>query len=191
MTEIVQKAVDKSTEKSAGESASDLETLIREFRGGEPKDTPSAGILKDLAPVIDYARQELGRQSKEKIDKTIDDTISFITSIDGSKGWPKRLVRGFLEAYAIESPEFKKAFDERDENAAGWNAALEKARTVFLEDLKGVPGSSVRSDVEAATAAVRGTSAQGTQSPEISATSLFAMSDVDFEAFKRKQAAGR
>jgi len=191
MTENTQRVGNNPGAQTPGASPSELENLVQEFGDGSPDATPSAGILKDLRPVIDYARQELDRQSREKLDKTVDDTISFITSIDASKGWPKRLVRGFLEAYAIESPAFKKAFDEREQNTAGWNSALETARAAFIEDLKGVPGSSIRSDLEAATAAVRGTSNQPASTEAISAASLFAKSDREFEDFKLKHAAGR
>lgn len=152
---------------------------------------PTQGIPQELAPVIRFAESKMIEEVKATIDKEVESAISTLTADEAFKGTPKRLARGFLEAWAIENPEFKQAFEQRKSNPKGWEKALSDASTGFAEDMGKMPGNSVRSDVEAARAAVRGTSSAPPPKPrQKSAPELRNMSDQEFRRYKAQLAAG-
>lgn len=149
-------------------------------------------IPQELLPVIRFAEGQMVEKVKAEIDKEVETAVSSITSQDEFKDVPKRLARGFLEAWALENPEFKTAYEHRKANPKGWQSALSAAGQGFAEDMKGFgsKGGNIRSDVEAAKAAVRGTS--NTQPPppkQKSAAELRAMPDGEFRRYKATLAA--
>ena len=149
-----------------------------------------ANIPTEFLPVIKFAESQMVEKVKAEIDKEVDGAITAITSDEQFKGVPKRIARGFLEAYAQETPEFKSAYEARKTNPKGWQAALETAGKGFAEDMKGFGGSTVRSDVEAAQASVRGTSsAPPPPQRQKSTPEMNKMSDYEFAEYKRELAA--
>lgn len=149
-------------------------------------------IPTELLPVIRFAEGQMVEKVKAEIDKEVETAVSSITSQDEFKDVPKRLARGFLEAWALENPEFKTAYEQRKANPRGWQSALAAAGQGFAEDMKGIgsKGGNLRSDVEAAKAAVRGTSSTQPPPPkQKSAAELRQMSDGEFRRYKATLAA--
>lgn len=161
--------------------------LLAEFDSATTKPT---AIPQELLPVIRFAETKMHQEVKAEIDKEVDSAIGHLTGQEEFKDVPKRLARGFLEAYAQETPEFKKAYNERKANPKGWQSALEAAGQSWQEDMKGWGGQTVRSDVEAAKASVRGTSsAPPPPQRQKSTAEMNKMSDHDFAEYKRELAA--
>ena len=98
------------------------------------------------------------------------------------KDFPKRWMKGYLEVYAQENQSFVNAFADRNSNPQNWRAELAKAKEAFPEALKELPGNKVRSDVEAAKAAVSGTSTEPPDDDDDgpSAIELWQMTPSDF-----------
>ncbi len=144
--------------------------------------------------MIKFAETQMVEKVKAEIDKEVETAVSSITGQEEFKGVPKRIARGFLEAWALENPEFKQAYEGRKADQKRWQSALEEAGKGFAEDMKGFGGkeSTVRSDVLAAKAAVRGVS---TNEPppqrQKSAAELRTMSDGEFRRYKAQLAARR
>lgn len=149
----------------------------------------AATIPNELLPVIRFAESQMVEKVKTEVDKEVTSAIDAISGED-FKEVPLKLRRGFLEAYAQDTPEFKAAYEKRKSDPKGWQTALAGASKSFAEDMKGWGGSTVRSDVEAAQASVRGTSsAPPPPQRQKSTTELNKMSDHDFAEYKRELAA--
>jgi len=106
-----------------------------------------------------------------------------------AKDIPPRLVRGLLEGYAAENQPFADAFKNRHSDPTTWQAKLGEARGEILKDLKTLPGNTVKSDVEAARAAISGRSEPVGDQKSLSAAELMALPQHEFEALWKKQAA--
>lgn len=106
-----------------------------------------AKLVKDVQPVVDYVNEERRKQAQAQSDTEVKDILGFFAEVDGLKKMPKKLQRGFLEAHAQETPDFKTAFDNRAKNPKAWGTAREAARDAFTELVSRLPGSTVRTDV--------------------------------------------
>lgn len=162
--------------------------LLAEFDSATTRATPS--IPQELLPVIKYAETQMVKEVKAEIDGEVKSAIGFLKSQEEFKDVPDRVARGYLESYAQENPSFKKAYDQRKSDPKGWQSAKEEAAKAWQEDMQGWGGRTVRSDVEAAKASVRGTSsAPPPPQRQKSTAELNKMSDHDFAEYKRELAA--
>jgi len=163
--------------------------LLAEF-DRETTTRQPASIPQELLPVIRFAEQKMVQEVKADIDEEVKSAIGTLKGQEEFKDVPDRIARGFLESYAQENPDFKKAYNDRKSNPKGWASAKEEAGKVWSEDMKGWGGQTVRSDVEAARASVRGTSsAPPPPTRQKSTAELNKMSDHDFAEYKRELAA--
>ena len=144
------------------EDVSELESLISEYdeTAGAPEPTPNAEIgklTKAIQPVVDYVNADRAEKQQKQIKADVKDITGFFSEAEELKDIPDELKRGFIEAHAQDNADFGKAFDNKAENPKAWEAARETARDKFTELVSKLPGSTVRTDVEAAKAAVDGT----------------------------------
>lgn len=161
---------DDSTPKS------ELQTLLEEFTSAN-----SAKDSKDLEPVIQFAKDEMDRKQKESLDGDIANAVDVIKGADDSlKDVNPKLIQGLMEAYAREDKSFVKAFEQRGDNPKAWQDAL-VGGSKFAADLLGDIKGGDRDDIEAAKAAVDGTSTEPASSDDgLSGPELRKLSDVDF-----------
>lgn len=186
-------AADAAATQPAEAEKSDgaLAKLLDEFKAADkPKAKPQPRAASEPDPVREFAEQELARRRTEEINKDIDGAIAFMTALPETKDMPKPLVRGFLEAHAIETAAFKKAWEIRHESQAAWNAALEGARKAFVETVNALPQSKVKTDIAAAQAAVAGQSGTAQARPTKSPLEMARMSGTEFEDYKRSLLSG-
>lgn len=193
MTQMTDQQIDPGTQSqtgSTGNPGAGADPHLAEWdRATRP---PAATIPQELLPVIRFAEGQMVEKVKAEVDKEVETAVSAITGQEDFKGVPKRIARGFLEAYAMETPEFKQAYEQRKSNPKGWQSALDTASKSFAEDMKGFGGSTVRSDVEAAHASVRGTSSAPPPPQKAkSASELRKLSDGEFRRYKAELAARR
>lgn len=171
---------------------SDFDRLLAEFSTSQAEPAPAASppvSPTDLVPVIEFAKAELTARAKAAVDNDIKAAVDFLTEPEELKGLPSRFVRGYAEAYAIENPDFGRAFNERQSNPTRFKAHLAKAREALLDDFKKLPGNMVRTDIEAAKAAVSGQSNQPAADGDMpSPEEMFNMPEHEFRAFKMKRA---
>lgn len=140
-----------------------------------------------LLPVVKFAETQMVEKVKAEIDGEVKSAIGVLKGQEEFKDVPDRVARGYLESYAQETPEFKKAYTERKSNPKGWQSALETAGKSWQEDMKGWGGQTVRSDVEAAKASVRGTSSAPPPPQRLKSTpEMNKMSDHDFAEYKKE-----
>ncbi len=187
----VQKAADDAQPggaEAASSGESELDTLLKEYETDRTPQTKPNGdvgrVLKGLKPIVEYARDRMAKDQDDAVKADLDNAFKFVTEQDELKSLKPAVVRGFLEAYGIEHPDFAKAFGDRQANPAAWTEALGKGRDWLKEEFSGMSQSNDRGDIEAAQAAVTGTTdqvpdAKGGPTP----TDMFAMSDVQFENF--------
>ena len=178
MTENSGQPDDATAESSAG--TSDLETLLNEFKERTPP--------KQEKPEEDELRQFVRHEMLERQQKRVDDDIqSAAASLKKHEELGKlsdKRLKGLMSAYADEDPNFVKAFENRVEDPKAWESALEggaKFAIEFLSELRG-EGTSIRSDLEAAAAAVDGTTHEAPAEGKKTAKELMAMSESDFRA---------
>ena len=185
---------DRSKTPGAG---TDLDSLLNEWNQSSTAEPNTRDVVqairKEVKPVIDFARTEASRKANEEIEKDLNSAVAFMKEPEEYKDFPEFWVKGYLEAYSAENPSFTEAFEERGKNPEQWSAALSKARDSFAERAGQLPGSKVRSDVEAAKAAVTGTSPERSEEPEKSeqeqAAELFEMSEADYRRHVQKETA--
>jgi hypothetical protein len=172
-----------------GSAGTDLDKLLSEFESPNPGIQPraEATVLKALKPVIDFADAEMTTRAKAALDGDIAKAVDFVK--EEAKDIPPRLVRGFLEGYAAENQAFRHAFENRHTDPNTWQTKLGEARGEFVKEIGSLPGNTVKSDVEAARAAIAGRSEPIGDKPELSAAELVAMPQHEFDALWKKQAA--
>ncbi len=179
---------------AADAAKSDVDRLLSEFEEGKaaPKtDYPNIKpLIEAIKPLATYTTRKMQEETAAAGKKSVADAVSAVKSVDELKEIPDRVVRGYLQDRYVEDVEFRAAYDKQGENPQAWQAQLAKAREAFAEDIKVVAAKGVRSDVEAAKAAVKGAGKSQDTNQEESVDALFAMSDAQFRAFKEKKAAG-
>lgn len=169
---------DRGTEDKAQES--DLAALVRQYEQ-ETGDGDRAALLKSLQPVVDFAKGEMSSREQAAVEEAIDQAYKFVTDDDSLKGLNKTVVRGFLEAYGVENPDFSEAFRNQKKNPGAWKSELGKGREWVKKQFEGlIKKSDMRSDLEAAKAAVAGTSTEEPEKEKVDPAKLFAMSDSAF-----------
>ena len=163
-----------------------LEDLLKEF-DQQPTTAPPKpdSTIERLAPLISWAADEMKSKTVQALNKDLDDAVSFLTDAEGLKETPKRFARGYLEAYAVENPAVQTAFQEREKNPEAWKQTLGQVKDAFVKDGSAFKGGSPRSDLEAAVASVRGSSATPPPVTQKTAVELQAMSDVAYDDYKK------
>lgn len=183
--------------KAPASADSDIDRLISEFDTAKAAGAESRVDLNQVKPLLDaikpiatfaQAKMREERQTAEK--ESVGKAVSFVKAGDDLKDVPDRLVKGYLQDRYVEDNEFRTAYDNRAEKPSAWQSELEKAKTEFTTDIKSMTTTSLRSDVEAAKAAVKGAARPNTaETKEVESKKLFAMSDVEFRAYKQDLAA--
>jgi hypothetical protein len=168
--------------------ADNLETLIGDFEKEttEPKVLDANKLLQGLKPVIDYVKDERAQKQANTVKEDIEGVMAKISEPEAVKNLPKRFVRGYLEAYAIENPKFKDAFDNRGRDPNGWEAAVTEVGKSLAEEVGKMPGNQAKNDIVAAKAAVSGSGTPTEQDGKLGAVELFGMSQQDFKAHRQR-----
>lgn len=135
-----------------------LNELLAEFERNQSAAKPSElnALLGAMKPIAEYAETSMRRDRETSLNNDVENAVKFMQEAEEAKALPKRMVRGYVEAYAIETPSFKEAFINRGTNPDGWQQALSKARESLVEEVKPLAGGKIRSDVNAALASVAG-----------------------------------
>ena len=182
--------------EAANPEAADLESLINEYESSTntskaPDPTPNADLAKfakAVKPAVDFVKKQEAKEEKAEFDTDVKDMVGFFGKAEGLKGIPDKLMMGFLEAHAAEDADFKTAFDDRAKNPKAWEAARETARDALVELVSELPGSKVRTDIEAAKAAVDGTTEDKPASDDgPSPVKKMSMSDYEWRQYKEEQ----
>ena len=197
MDDTQQQSVSNPSDAGAAENNSadaDLDSLMSEWnqtdeppKATAPQPSPDVGkLLNSLKPVVQYAESSMLKEQQQEQEEFINGAVSFIKEGEGLAEMDGDIVEGYLYSRYNKSADFKAAYDSRGTNPDAWNKALEDART----DFAGRTGKTdVRSDIEAAKAAVSGSSDAAPSDDRPSVKDLNTMSDHDFEAYKRELAA--
>ena len=137
-----------------GTTGSTVERLLAEFdqqSGSQQQPQPPASD-----PVREFAIAEMQARAAAALEKDVKEAVAFLRQPDETKDLPERLALGFLHALGQESPEFQAAWQQRQERPGAWKDALTKAQQEWIAEVKKIPTSRVRTEVEAAAAAVHG-----------------------------------
>ena len=174
--------------EAASSGESELSTLLKEYETDRTPDTKPNGdvgrVLKALQPVVDYAKDSMAKGREDAVKADLDNAFKFVTEKDELKSLTPSTVRGFLEAYSVDHPDFAKAFQDRKANPETWTEALDKGRDWLTQEFSGFSKSDERGDIEAAQAAVDGTTDQVPDAKDgLSSNQMFDMSDVAWEKY--------
>ncbi|RJR37220.1 MAG: hypothetical protein C4576_23015 [Desulfobacteraceae bacterium] len=168
---------------------SDFDKLLNEFEQRKQPQPPE--IPETIKPLVDWAASKRFEEEKETFEKDVSAAVGFMKEADSLKSLDEFLVRGALNVFAMENKEFDEAFKNRRQNPAAWNEARAKARETIAKRLtKESQGSDVRSDIEAATAAVRNSHSAPRNTSEASAEERLGWSDSTWEEHKARRRAG-
>jgi len=186
MTEETLNTTDSGATSAEGNSVgADLDTILAQYDTAPKTPAPSPDLRK-LQPVIDFATEELTTRANERVQMDVKAAVEFVKQVEGGDKMTDRLTRGFLEGKASEDPAFKDAFQNRQNNPTGWQTALAGAQTEFAKEISSLPSNNIKSDAEAARAAVAG----GVETPGDqqgpSPVEMGQMSEQDFEALRNR-----
>lgn len=164
------------SEDGQAQPKSDLDSLLKEFQS-------TANNTKELKPVIEFAKKKMADDLKETLDSDIASGVATIKKADDAlKDVPDKLIEGLMEIHAKDNPSFVKAFEGRGSDPKAWEAALIEGSKSALALLSELPQNKVRDDLEAANAAVDGTSTDNTPSGgEPDLAEIQGLSDFDFK----------
>lgn len=208
--QAVDDAPQPGVESKGSEDSESLDSLLSEFEtGNQAKPQPDksepakpqpdlartshsdlARTLRGMKPLIDYVQDEMDHKADETVKKEVGEAISFLKEANELKEVKDIVVRGLMEALASEDKEFATAFKERQSNPNAWKQALSKGRDWVVEQIKDLPGSQVRNDLEAAQAAVAG---QVDETPDESGPSVaekIVMTSSEWRKYLATQAMG-
>jgi hypothetical protein len=169
-----------------------VESLLQEFdaqSGSQPAPQPT--LSPELAPVIEFAKAEMQSKAAAKYDSDVKEAVSFLKQADDTKDLPDRLALGFLHALANEDKEFADAWQNRQERPGAWKDALNKANASWQEEVKKLPTSRVRTEVERAAAAVHGQTNTPARAGQKSVQELARMSLRELDEYGNQLDAGR
>ena len=173
--------------------AADLESLINEYEetagtaDTAPANADLAKFAKAVQPAVDFANKQEAKEAQAEFDTGVKDMVGFFGEAEGLKGISDKLMRGFIEAHAVGDADFKTAFENRAKNPKAWETAQETARDAIAGMVSDLPGSKVRTDVEAAYAAVDGTTDTPVKVEGPSPVQKFRMTDQEWRAYKEEQ----
>lgn len=181
------------TQPAESEGEFDYESLLEEHKEGtkpetrpEPRPDPAVRqLLKEFKPIAEVAEKHLRTEAAEQEQKIVQEAVGAVKEGEALAGVSDAIVEGFLNLQYIRNPDFKAAFDAREESPANWNAALVGARESLEAEMSSMTTMSEKDDTEAALAAVKGTSQTELSEEAVNPKELFAMSEQDFAEYKR------
>jgi len=99
------------------------------------------------------------------------------------------LITAWVDAKARKNPALAEAWKNRNLNQAAFKKVVQKLGSEFSKYGEALPDKNATEDREAVTAAVRGASKKAPEALEVDESEVAQMSDAQFEAWKRSQAA--
>lgn len=172
-----------------------VQSLLAEFDGQsgsqpQPAPNPTKQILEKISPVIEFASQEMEAKQQAAFEKDVAEAVSYLKG-DDLKDVPDELTEGFLHRHAVKGdPAFMEAWNNRHRAPETYKEKLAEARKGFRALYKKLPGETVRSDVEAARAAVQGQTHALSPNADIpSPTEMQGWSETKYKQWKREYAA--
>lgn len=168
--------------ETAAPAESEFDKLIKEF-DNSPANKATANLLKSLQPVIQVATDELASKETARINSDLNAAVAVLKDDEAAKAVPDRLAKGFLRDYSVDHPEVALAWENRAKDPSAWKSKLAEARKAFVEEIKALPANTVRTEVEAAAAAVRNVSTAETQADSKTPADMMNMSDREWRKY--------
>lgn len=182
------------TAAASPSGSEDLDALLTDFKGtNEPGKTPDISkLIRGIEPVVRFAEGAKAKEEAAARQKVVDESVAAVKGAEELKDLDGEVVEGFLINRYQKNAEFRAAHDHRAENPDNWTKALAKAQEDLKGKMKALPGNTVRSDLEAATAAVRGSSTKPPADDEgPSLDDKINMNDQQWRAHLRKRETAR
>jgi len=157
-----------------------LDSLLSEWddtAAETPQPTPTT------EPTPDPMVQELYRDLIENdLSKAVDTVYSDLEHLSSRPN--QSMIRDWMEGRATKDPRLNKAFTERRRNPTGWAKVVSQLSGELAKQFETQPETNT--DIESATAFVRGSSTRATPEPEVTKQDLDRMTDQEFNAYQRK-----
>jgi len=141
----------------------DFESLVNEFSNQTPQPQPTVQqpdigkLLEGIKPVVQYVQDDARSKAAAAEDASVDAAVGYLKADENLAEIDDTLVKGFLQNRYTDDKSFRDAYDNRGQNAAAWDAALDSARDLMTEKVGSLPSGQMKTDIEAAEATVRGT----------------------------------
>lgn len=185
-------AAPNAAEPKAAEAKPGLNQLLQQFETSAAPKATAIDVLKAFQPTIEWVDQQRIAQQTQAVQNDVSSSVKSVKeSLKLGDEFPDDLVRGYLYDHANQDKDFAAAWDNRSESPDAWKSQLGKATESFKSIVGKLPGNSVRTDLEAATAAVRNVSTAPQPAPSEAeyVRQLRRMSDRELEAHMRELAA--
>ena len=164
--------------------------------GAKPQQQPNVATKADLQnlansikPVVDKVAKDDMKDRIEAAKQAIDDTYAAITDGIEVPEKMKPFVRGWMRDYAVEHPEVEQAFNNRGDNEADWGRAILNMKEALDTEWKEVPVNNVKSDIEAARAAVAGQTTEKAESTLPAPEVMFNMPEDEWNKLLAEESA--
>lgn len=168
-----------------------LDAALKEFESAnaQPK---AIDAFKALEPVVRYAESKMVAEQTAAVDADVSAAVKLVRAeANLDEKVPDEFVEAHLHRKAAKDPQFAKAWESRGENQDGWKARLKDEASSLKELMQKLPGNAVRTEIEAAHAAVRGVShSPSGNADQPSPTQMFQMNDREWANYKDRLRAG-
>ena len=176
---------------SSAAEPSALDAALKEFESAnaQPK---AIDAFKALEPVVRYAESKMVAEQSAAVDADVSAAVKLVRAeAKLDEKVPDEIVEAHLHRKAAKDPQFAKAWESRTDNRDSWNARLKAEASELRELVQKMPGNAVKTDIEAALAAVHGAShSPSGNADQPSPTQMFQMNDREWANYKDRLRAG-
>ena len=190
---VVEQPDEQAEPVSEDANAQDLESLLAEYsetgEAEEKKEEPetvtsTTDLRKELAEISSIKRMLVEDREREARNMAKTELNKTVKSIKGDLSIPDDHIKAFLDVKSRNDPRLERAYLAKDQKPEQWSAIETKLRTElqnFVESLVSKDATETREAIASSVFNAKSTI------PNSSSIDLSKMSDLEFEAFKKKQ----
>ncbi len=175
---------------SARVETDELDKLLAEFDSDKPKPPetpkPEPKGTDDVKSLLEPLQGQLTQLQNRQFKHDMGDTIKKVRGDLDPDFFDDKLVKGWIDAMAEDTPKLATAWVNRDNNPKAFQKVVEQLGRDFSKKFSKLPDKSATEDREAVSHAVRGAS---TNAPEGKAPDFSGMSNAEYRE-KHKAAYG-
>ncbi len=183
----------EATETPAVTGEQELDALLAKQSGDieQPPAEPEAksdDVIAAVKSISDRLDLQEKKEMQTAVTTAVETSVTNILAADERINFGEDIVDAMLRREAETNPAFLKAFNNKQADPVTWDG-IEKAFARKLGDAaEKRPDPGLTDSLQAARAAVGGTSTHPPQQEEVGGKAMRAMSDAEFKAFTKAQA---
>lgn len=161
-------------------NAQDLDSLLSEYKPGEPKDPPESDgkpdeALTKLSEKVNVLESQIKATLEDSAAKAFESTVK---SIKGDLPFSEKMVGAYLQEEARKNPALRNAYLDRERNPQKWTKIEEHLRKELKAEMTSFPSKDATNIANQVDSAVRNAKPQ---TPNQTPGKLHQLSDAEFD----------